>query len=146
MYINIYYDTEPTVEVIKSGSFDIGCGGYEFWNISEQKDDNAMFTIDYSEEKWLIYFDYYDEDIDENSKLSQLVTKFKKANIVPKDDVSTRQFVFCYTNDPKPLFEKMQYDFEDGGFYLIRLDDGFISPGYLWNNDGSYDERIYGFH
>ncbi len=158
MYINIYYDTDPTVKAIKSGSFDIGCGGYEFWNISEEKDDNAMFTINYPKDetrksypKWLIYFDYYDEDIDENSELSQLVRKFKRTSIVPKGDEelplsTTKQSVFCFTNDPKPLFKKMQYDFGDGGFFLIRLDDGFVSPGYLWNKDGSYDETIYGFH
>lgn len=45
MYLNIYYDNETTVKEIKKGTFDIGCGGFERWNISEEADKTATFTI-----------------------------------------------------------------------------------------------------
>ncbi len=140
MYLNIYYDTAQQVKSIKSGSFDIGCGGYEFWNISDNIDENALFTLKYNNEKWLVYFDYYDNDIDKNSEFSKLISE--KVEIVSEE---TKTDIFCYIDDPSFLFKEMDKDFDDGNFFVIKLDDKFISPGYLWNCDGTYDKNTYGY-
>ena len=136
MYLNIYFDKIITVEIIKEGSFDYGCGGYRFWVISNEKDINAIIILPYFNQEWLIYFDYYDYP-NKNSEFSKLIVE----NIY-KDESDLD--VFFYVDNPTPFFEKMDIDFVDGTIFVIKLENKFISPGYLWNRDGSYNKNIYG--
>jgi len=151
MYINIYYDdAEFAVESIKHGSYDTGCGGMKYWNISNEKDKNAIFNLNYSDEKWLIDFSYYDSNINEKSEFGKFIDQFERTefsfNIEQFSSNNIKKFVYCYTNNPQSLFDKMQYEFKDGEFFLIKLEDNFISPGYSWNSDASYDKKYYGYY
>lgn len=111
MYLNIYFDKNITVEIIKEGSFYYGSGGYRFWVISNEKDINAIIILPYFNHEWLIFIDCNDYP-NKNSQLSKLIVE----NLY--EDMSDLQ-VFFYVNDPTPFFEKM--DFEEGTIFVIKI-------------------------
>lgn len=143
MFLNIYYDTKPTVQSFKFGIFDIGCGGSCFWIISSEKDKNAMHILKYNNEKWLVYFQGYDKDtIDPNSNFAKFIKEFEITLDLHED--KNERFAFAYVKSPWPLFGKMEHEFDNGDFFLIKLKNKFSSPGYLWETNGRYDKSIYG--
>ena len=143
MYLNIYFDTEPTVPIMKFGSYDIGSNSLCYWIVSLEGDKNAMHILEYNNEEWLISFQAYkDDEVDPESVYAKFIKKFKATPDLTKD--ADKKYVFAYTKNPKLLFEKIKYEFDEGLFLLIKLEDKFYSPGYQWETDGKYDKDNYG--
>lgn len=135
MYLSGYYGNEvPGQGIIKTGSYDNGCGGDVVWAVSESPDGD-VFNIQYHDEEILILVQSYGrgEEIEE-----QVMNLFPKSSKVYQDDV--QYFWLLSFSDihliPTEIITNVtgQEECEFASVMLIVLKDNFYSPAYHWDN------------